>query len=299
MRPIRRKRGVTLVELAVALVVLAIITALILYFVYPVRQAIDVVARAELTDAADNALQRIGREVRIGLPNSVRVAGGQFVEFIPVVTGGRYRAEAGGAASGVDCPASAGLGQPASDQLSFGASDTCFKSLGPLVSAAAITVGDFVVLSNYGKDHPGQDVYEAGATNLRSITSSSVEAGRQRLEIAAGVFDATLHDSAARRFYVARGNGATLLPVTFGCTGGAVVRWSGYAMTTGQPTSRPAGAVEEILAAGVTACQFAYADTTAPQIGLLTLQLTLARTRADGGSETAGLYHSVHIANLP
>lgn len=294
-----RSRGVTLIELAVALVVLAIVTALILYFVYPVRQAIDVVARAELTDAADQALQRIGREVRIGLPNSVRVASGQFVEFVPVVTAGRYRAEGGGASSGVDCPATAGLGQPASDQLSFGVADTCFKSLGPLLDGAAITTSDFVVLSNYGKDHAGQDVYEAGATNFRRVTSSTVEAGRQRLEIAPGTFDAALHDSPGRRFYVGRGDGATLLPVTFGCNAGSLVRWSGYAMTTGQPTSQPAGATEEILATGVAGCRFAYADATAPQIGLLTLQLTLARARSDGGAETVSLYHSVHIANLP
>lgn len=297
-------RGVTLIEMVVALVVLAIAGALIAYFIYPVRQAVDVAARAELTDVADNALQRMTREARVALPNSVRVTAAgaaQYLEFIPVVAGGRYRAEGGGPAGGTACPATSPLGQPDSDQLSFDLSDGCFKSLGPVYNAAAVAPSDILVLNNYGPGFAGQNAYEAAGTNRRVITAAAVEATppRLRLQFTAGVFTAALHDSPARRFYVVRGNGAAPLPVTFECNGGFLRRWTGYAIVEApQPTAFPGG-TSTLLATGVTGCTFTYDPNTAPQAGLLTLQLTLSRARSGGGTETVALYHSVHIANIP
>jgi len=64
---------VTLIELVVAIVITGIVLAMTVYFANPVRQSVDLAGRADLTDAADNALQRIGRDVRLALPNSVRV----------------------------------------------------------------------------------------------------------------------------------------------------------------------------------------------------------------------------------
>src|SRR5215213_1016099 len=85
--PTVRTRGITLIELVVAMVLVAIILATTVYFFYPVTQSVDLTARAELTDIADNALQRIGRDVRLALPNSVRTnsnASSRFLEFLPV-----------------------------------------------------------------------------------------------------------------------------------------------------------------------------------------------------------------------
>src|SRR4030088_2445458 len=102
---LRSRRGLTLIELVVAMVLIAIIVGATIYFVYPLRQAVDLTTRAELTDIADNALQRIGREVRSALPNSVRVStsgSSKFVEFLAVRTAGRYRADAGSVSAGAD-----------------------------------------------------------------------------------------------------------------------------------------------------------------------------------------------------
>src|SRR6187402_2561058 len=68
-----RGRGITLIELVVAIVLIGIIVAATAYFFYPVIQSVDISARAQLSDEADNALQRVGREVRLAVPNSVRV----------------------------------------------------------------------------------------------------------------------------------------------------------------------------------------------------------------------------------
>ena len=295
-------RGLTLIEIVVSMVVLAIITALVIYFAYPVRQAVDVALRAELTDVADNALQRISREVRLALPNSVRirtlVTGEHYLEFLPVVTAGRYRAEGAGSSGGLACPDG--------DELAFGVPDTCFKSLGPLPNSGSITTNDFVVLNNYGAGFPNQDAYVTGTTNRRRISASAAEVApdRQRLELApvpvslVDTFDAPLHDSPGKRFYVVSGNGTAPLPVTFYCTAsGTLRRHSGYAMTAAQPAF--VADEGQLLASRVAACAFEYsAGVVAPQVGLLTIRLTLSAPRSEG-TETVSLYHSVHVVNIP
>src|SRR5258706_2238655 len=207
----RAARGVTLIELVVAMVLVAIIAGASIYFISPVRQAVDIATRAGLTDIADNALQRIAREVRLALPNSVRTDPTfRFLEFIPVRAAGRYRADGGGAAGGTNCP-DTGVGVPASDQLSFDVVDTCFKTIGSLSNAAAITTNDSVVLNNYGSGFTGQDVYEAAGANPRRISPVAAQRTRHRIGItSATAFDRTLHDSPGRRFYIVNGTAAGL-----------------------------------------------------------------------------------------
>src|SRR5262245_58019995 len=146
-------RGITLIELVVAMVVVGIIVAATVYFLFPVVQGVDVASRAELTDTADNALQRIGREVRLAIPNSVRVTTNgttQFLEFLPIRTAGRYRADTGSVSGGTDCPADGGVATPTADLLSFDLADTCFKSIGTVVDIGKVTTRDFLVFNNYG-----------------------------------------------------------------------------------------------------------------------------------------------------
>jgi len=299
----RAARGVTLIELVVAMVLVAIIVGATIYFVYPVRQAVDIRTRAELTDLADNALQRIAREVRLALPNSVRTdPTSRFLEFIPVRAAGRYRADGGGVAGGTNCP-DTGVGVPASDQLSFDVVDTCFKTIGLLSNAAAITTNDSVVLNNYGAGFTGQDVYEAAGANRRRISAVAAEAARHRIAItSAAAFDRTLHDSPGKRFYIVNGTAAGLpAPVTFDCSAGTLLRRSGYQMTFAQPAAPASfvGGTSQLIANSVANCVFEYLPNTGPQIGLLTLRLTLSQVRSDGGNETVSLYHSIHVSNVP
>jgi MSHA biogenesis protein MshO len=299
----RAARGVTLIELVVAMVLVAIIAGATVYFIYPVRQAVDITTRAELTDMADNALQRIGREVRLALPNSVRTdASRSFLEFIPVRAAGRYRADGNGPAGATSCP-NTGVGVPASDQLSFDVVDTCFKTIGSVSNAAAITTTDSVVLNNYGPGFAGQDAYEAAGTNRRRILAVVSEGTRERIDItSATAFDRTLHDSPGRRFYIVNGTAAGLPePVTFDCSGGTLLRRSGYQMTAVQPTAPASfvGGTSPSIANNVGNCVFEYVPNTGPQIGLVTLRLTLSKARSDGGNETVSLYHSIHVSNVP
>lgn len=286
-----------MIEMVVAIVAVGIILAATIFFAYPLRQAVDTTARAELTDTADNALQRIGREVRLALPNSVRVAsngGSLFIEFIPVRTAGRYRAESTGTA----CAGG-------TDELAFNAADTCFKTIGPMPDfGTVVTDKDFLVLNNFGEAFDGQNAYAtAGVLNRRKITALADEGTHQAITFddAAGtlVLDRTLHDSPGKRFYVVPGDGGSPSPVSFECTPPLLRRWSGYTMTPGQPTAFGA-ATAALLADNVQSCAFEYQPSgVGPRIGLLTLQITLRKAMSGGAFESVSLYHAVHVNNVP
>lgn len=303
MRPTLHKArrtvaGITLIEMIVAMVIVGIIIAATIFFAYPVRQAVDTKTRAELTDIADNAVQRIGREVRLALPNSVRVTTSgtsSFLEFIPVRTGGRYRAESSGAACGTG-----------TDELAFDSVDTCFKTIGILPDAATVTGNDFLVLNNYGDGFAGQDAYQTSAPlNRRRIVSVIGEGSPVVRDVvtfnSTTPFDRTLYDSPAKRFYIANGNATTGLPepVTYECAPPTLIRRSAYTMVSAQPTSFADG-VSALLANNVASCSFDYdPNGIAPRVGLLTLHILLSKAVSSGSAETVSLYHAVHVNNVP
>jgi MSHA biogenesis protein MshO len=297
MRPFHPERGVTLIELVVTIVIVGIILAAVTFFLTPVRQGTDLAARAELTDIADNALQRMGRDVQLALPNSVRTttAGtSKFVEFIAVRTAGRYRAGGGGPAAGANCPNDdATLAAPDNDQLSFDlpGGDQCFKTLGKL--PGTFVAGDQLVLNNYG--FPDQNAYQTAGTLNRVpiIAIDTAEAGRDRVSFAPTTFIRALHDSPGKRFFVISG------PVTYECdlAGGRILRHSGYALSAAQPTAF--GGTPALVAEHVIGCEFDYAPNLSAQLGLLTMRLQLQRQLFGGSSETIGLYHAVHVNNAP
>lgn len=296
MRP---ERGVTLIELVVAIVIVGIVVAAVVFFLSPLRQSTDIALRAELTDIAGNALQRIGRDVKLALPNSIRidsttVPGSVFLEFIAVRTAGRYRADGGGPTIvGENCSVDDGSGIPDSDQLVFDAADTCFTTMGKL-SGTVVAGSDQLVLNNYG--FADQNAYQT-APILNRVTITSVDsshADRDRIEFGSITFQRALHDSPGKRFFVISG------PVTYRCdmTAGTITRHDGYGLQLTQPTAFGAGALiaEHVLAG--TGCSFDYGNV-GPQLGLLTMRITLQRQLFGGASETVSLYHAVHVNNAP
>jgi MSHA biogenesis protein MshO len=300
-RRARRARGFNLIELVISIVVTGIVVAGLAYFVFPVRQAADIAARADLTDIADTAMQRIGRDVRLALPNSVRTTtsgGAVFVEFLAVRTAGRYRGEGGGAAAGTNCPNDdPSLTPPGNDQLSFDSvADTCFKTIGKLPDATSVTPSDYLVLNNYGPGFAGQDAYSAGPPANRALITAidTSEAGRDRVAFAATTFQRTLHDSPGRRFFIISG------PVSYVCDPvlGTITRYWGYPIAAAQPTAFGSGS-SAVIATKVSACDFDYAPNISPQIGLLTLRMTLSAPTSSGVAETVSLYHAIHVNNVP
>jgi MSHA biogenesis protein MshO len=295
--------GVTLIELAVTIAIVGILAALMVQFAYPVFSYIDTSRRAALADSADTALRRIGRDVRLALPNSTRVtttgAGAStiyYLELMLVRTGGRYRADTNPAATNT-C-----TGGAVKDVLSIGSPDDCFKTIGNISNLASVTANDFVVVFNLPAltpltATPNANVYEFPATGGNksqiSLPPLSAFAGEDRITMTSNSFT---YESPGNRFFIVEG------AVSYICDPVAhtLTRRSGYAIAATQPTSAFTGGNSALLASGVTACSITYNTSVSAQgAGLVTMDLGLSATDSRGASETVNLYHAIHVNNVP
>ena len=241
-------RGFTLVEAVIVIILTGILAAMAAVFIRgPVTAYQDVTRRAELTDIADGALRRIARDIRAALPNSVRVAGtcngaaSCFLEFVPINSAGRYRAEGPG------------------DFIDFAAAADTFDVIGPGVD---IGVGESIVIYNLGI--PGSDVY--AGTNRRNATTTGT--GLANVGYNGG---ALILPSPANRFQV------VATPVSYVCNppSGLLQRYASDAYALGQP--QPPAGTPALLATNVANCRFAYQSLN-QRNGLITLELGISRS---------------------
>jgi MSHA biogenesis protein MshO len=296
---VRSVSGFTLVEVIVVIALTGILAAVVAVFIRgPVQGYVDSTRRAQMTDIADTALRRISRDLRMALPNSVRVAnsgGVSYVEFLQIRTGGRYRGDTSGAATAPACP-SDNTALTDNDPLDFSAADTCFKTLGNLPDRASVTVNDYLVVYNLGQGIAGSDAYLGGAASggnksrLTGVPTSS--GGEDRVTFTSNQFPFA---SPGQRFHIISG------PVTYACdpASGNLWRIWNYPITQAQPTSLTSAplstASRALLATNVSACTFTYdAQVVAQRAGLVTLRIVVSQ-----GGESVNLYHAVHVNNVP
>lgn len=286
-------RGFTLVELIAVVVISGIIAAIVAVFIAkPVGGYVDAVRRAELSDTADEAMHRVAREVRLALPNSLRVTTNNhvnFIEFIPTSGGGRYADDTIGG-----------------NILSFSNSaDTSFDIVGAAPSAPAIAVNDFIVVSNLGPGYAPADAYlrdQAGCTaipaspgcNIAKI--SAIANSTVTLDANPFAFQTLPVPSPNARFHVIPGG---VRAVTLACpnavagaTPGNFTRYWNYGFSPNQPTTFNAGG-SILLATGAT-CTVEYAANATGRNGLLYLALTLT-----SGTEHITLFQQIHVDNAP
>jgi MSHA biogenesis protein MshO len=277
--PALTQRGFTLIEAVMVIMLTGILLAVVAQFIVaPVQAYLSVNARANLVDTADGALRRIGRELHIALPNSVRIsADGLNLELIPTTGAARYQTEGSGA-------------------LVFGSVATSFNLIGPPLTLAA---NQSLVFYNLGPGITGSDAYAANGTaaeqasaNRRSATNGAGPASTITLSSLAGL---PVGDFAPPYRVT-----AVSAPVSYRCdlAAGTLTRYTGYGFLASQPTP-PTGGSSALLASGVTACSFSYdSNAVAARAALITLRLALATTTS-AGQETVTLHHAVHVDNLP
>ncbi len=255
----------------------AIVGAMVATFLrVPIDSYVAQDRRARLTDAADTALRRMGRDIRLALPNSVRVTTvgtTTYLEFLITRTGGRYRAEGGG------------------DILDFMTADNSFDVLGP---AIAMQAGDRIAVYNLGI--PGADAW-LGETLVRyaglpgptnTITLDTPPPPPLPL-LGPPPFPRA---SPGNRFQVVEG------PVTYACepVAGTLTRYWGYAITAAQPTiaTLPAGTPQALLARQVGACTITYQQGITERGGLVSMTLELTQA-----GETVRLHSNSQVSNQP
>jgi MSHA biogenesis protein MshO len=277
--PRHASAGFTLIEMVIVMVITGIIAGVVAQFiVQPVLGYLATVKRTQMVDNSDLALRRIGRDLRIALPNSVRVnASGQSLELITTSSGGRYATQGSGA-------------------LAFGTTATSFNLVGP-----AMTLGSSqnLVFYNLGPTVPDANAYadnsSAGTqatSNRRTATNGAGLATTITMSSVAGL---PVGDFAPPYRVLAVDQ-----PVTYRCnlSAGTLTRYWNYGFLATQPDP-PTGGSSAVLASGLTACKFSVQGTlVAARAAIVNLALTLSATTTSG-TENVAMNHAVFVSNLP
>lgn len=280
-----RNHGFTLIEAVMVIAITGVVAAIVAVFIRtPVQGYFDSARRAELTDIADTAVRRMARDLHLALPNSVRVAGSNCIEFLPTTSGGRYRAEQ-------DCSS----GTCSGNKLDFISGSTSFDYLGGMSSIPA--TNDRVVVYNLGIT--GADAYlNDGSANDNTALVQTANAS-------------TIILTASKKFpFASPGNRFHIIPAgdkvaSFVCSGagtdasgngtGTLYRYANYVPSASVPASCPTvPAGTPVLATKVSACNFSYAPGVTARSGLASMQLSVTES-----NETVNLYHEVHVNNAP
>ncbi|MHB1333362.1 MAG: prepilin-type N-terminal cleavage/methylation domain-containing protein [Sulfuriferula sp.] len=272
---IKSQRGFTLIEAIIVITITGIVAAMVAVFIrVPVQGYFDSARRAELTDIADTAQRRISRDLRLALPNSVRVYGSNYLEFLQTSGGGRYRA----------APDNSGGG----NVLDFTQPTTTFDVLGPPVVKVP---GEMNLVAVYNLGIKDADAYQQPAVN-----TSPMSTGGNTVTINAFKFPFA---SPANRFQIIS------YPVSYVCSGagkdasgngtGTLIRYWNYSIQYNQPTSFPSGTQSAVLAKNVSNCSFTYD----PQVITQRAGLVSAWLEVTQSNESVSLYYEVHVSNVP
>jgi MSHA biogenesis protein MshO len=282
-----RQSGFTLIELVITMTISVIVVAFAGLFISgPVLGFTDQARRVRLVDAADSALQRISRDIRRALPNSVRVANvGSIsaVELLSTADGARYRGNAPGTTDQI---------------LDFSGADSAFNVIGPFTRIAKpfSSTNHFLAIYNVGVT--GADAYELA--NVMTPPGTQIDiaadtmAGEDRVNLSPAFRFA--YGSPTQRVFLVDG------PVSYICdsVAGTLTRYVGYAIaedhadrdTGGELLA--AGASASLIAGRITGCGFSYAAGTAERAGMVTLEITVGEQ-----GEAISQLAQVHVDNVP
>lgn len=295
------RAGFSLVEMVVVIVLLGIIGSVVAVFlVRPVEGYRDLTRRAALVDAAESALRRMERDIRVALPNSVRVtnlANGFALELIPTHDGARYNRAFPGTGGAERLGGVGGGGDNQWDILG------CFRT-NPVV----LTASDArMVVNNRGTT--GNNVYDdAGlGTGVLSVITPAIGMTISVTVVPSGCTPCTTgcnhhitvspnarfrQHSPRERLYVVK------YPVTYLCdtAAGTLMRYSDYTISATQPTNPAAAplatAASALVTGKLTACSVDTTTSVVRNRGIATVTLTLSED-----NEQIRLVHQVPLDN--
>lgn len=290
-----RHGGFTLAELVIVIAITGVIAAALVIFLVPTVNAyFDTRRRADLANQADVALRRMGRDIRMAVPNSIRSPNNQCFELVPTTTGGRYRMAPNTA---VDPTANCAVPANCSATLDTSQPSTGFDVLSPLSVTPA--VGDWVVIGN----QDANEIY-TGATRaaITGVSTPNSAFGLHRLAFNSHQFPVGYEG--ARFSVVAHNGGAQAVFYICDNAGGVDANGNGTGtlyrlarpFTSAYPASCPAITGGAVLATNVRSCSFVYSPSTGStqQRGFVWMQIDLAQR-----NETVSLSYGAHVDNVP
>lgn len=271
-------KGFTLIELIMTIVLLGIIAAVIAPVIqYSVEIYAAERSRAALVQKGRLALERIAREVREAVPNSLSIvtdAGGNTgIEFVQSRSGGRY-------IDSIDNYGPTAFIDPAK-RFNNGVAMTELYSLGLGQVAMA---GDLLIIANAA---PADLIAGTTVVPLTSVTATDpgVDGATtvgQILNFASYTFPG---GSPGRRYFIANSTYEVGL-------NGSAIYWHQATGLTGYDTNGDWSAADPMLVNGVTGLAFVFNPGAA--IGVAVLNMTLSLT---DGTESIDLYQEVQIRN--
>lgn len=291
----KRQTGFTLVELVMVIVIVGVMASTLVVFFKPAFDSyLAVGRRAGLTDLADTAMRKMTRDVRLAVPNSIRLATVQCFESIPTSAGGRYRT----APDPVWDAANPGnLSQP----MDMSSAVSVFDVVTILTSTPV--AGDWVVIDNQNTN----DVY-SGTNRAAILSVGTPPVATPSL----GVHRITL--GTATQFPIGYDGGRfTIVPnaqqaVFYVCDSpgldangdgrGKLYRFANYGFNAAIPTvcPTPVAASTPVLLSHVSSCSFVYSPNqgATQQSGFVEVQLKVTQQ-----NESVSLVYGAHVDNVP
>lgn len=289
-----RKRGFTLVELTMVMLITGVLAGSMTVFFKPaVDSYLAVGRRAGMTDVADGAMRKMIRDIKMSVPNSIRIANPWCVEMVPASDGGRFR-------TGPDTDPANSPGM----WIDTGVAVAAFDILTPFNST--VSAGDWVVIGNQNTNDVYANINDANSNRAAiqgHVASPAATAGQRRITLTAP----------PKQFPIGYGGGRFLIvpnsqqAVFYACanpgvdsngTGtGTLYRFSAYGFNAAAPGACPtATSATPIMASKVANCAFIYsANAGATQeSGFIEVQLTLQNQ-----GEAVSLQYGAHVENVP
>lgn len=263
--------GFTMIELVITIVLIGIIAASMAPIITQFMNAYQAqIYRGELVDSAQLTLDRITREVRLALPNSIRVNGNNSLEFLRTLDGGRFR-----------------TGGPTGDILVDDGTDDEFDTLGLLSNCNVIAGGGtFMTMKNQQPGFGSADAYQGvniapvlDCTDNTPPTSSHIIFDNSPLTgPPIGAFVNMSTDDPRFQIFDT--------PVSYLCASNEIRRYEGYAISATQPTSvadMTAGTnfSNDLLINNIVDCSFIYEASIGKSENLLTISLTIQSPVSD------------------